>query len=68
MQFAQYPDKWKELPQYEQRYKRCKIIRMGEFKRRSNLICDLEGNFNLMCANPRALRLLSFLKSKQEKS
>ena len=61
MQFTNYY-KWDNKPMWEKRYKLSKIIRFGECKRRSNLICDFEGNFNLMCANPRAMRLLSFLK------
>lgn len=50
-------------------YKRCRIIK----KWVSKAMCaysfrlwleDFEGNFNLMCANQRALRLLSYLKAR----
>lgn len=54
---------WEEKPNYEKRYSRSKIIRFGEYKKRTNLICDFEGNFNLMCSNPRAIRLLQYIKT-----
>lgn len=66
VQFANY-NTWQKIPQYEKRYKLAKIIRFGTFKRSSNMLCDLEGNFNLMCANPRAMKLLAYLKQKRLK-
>lgn len=46
-------------------YKRSKIVRIWFTEKRSKcVICDLEGNFNLMCSNPRAVRLLTRLREK----
>lgn len=59
---------WEEKPNYEKRYSRSKIIRFGEYKKRTNLICDFEGNFNLMCSNPRAIRLLQYIKTARQPS
>ena len=61
MQLANYSE-W-DKPIYEKRYRRCKIIRFGKEKNELNWICDFEGNFNLMCANERAIRLLTYIKT-----
>lgn len=49
-------------PAKQKIYKRCKIIKFtykDNFEWGKGLVTDFEGNFNLMCANKRALRLLA---------
>lgn len=44
---------------------RSKIIRFGEYKDKSNMICDVNGDFYLSSANNRAVRLLFYIKNKR---
>ncbi len=45
-------------------YKRSRLQRTM-YENGTSFVTDIEGNFNLMCGHPRALRLIDFVKRRR---